>query len=294
MNNRLLEAFTVLADELHFGRAAARLHISQSALSQQLQKLESDLGAQLVIRTSREISLTEAGELFLEPALETLAAAERAVLVVRDYNEGRTGRISIGSLGAGLNGPLPNIIRAFRRVSPTSTIELTHAGDSASQERAVLAGKLDAAVVRRVANDRSIISMKLLDESFVVFLPSNHRLAARAQLSLAELADESFVFWPRRLGPSFYDLVVDGCRAKGFEPRVEALGDTLEAQLALVTAEVGVSIQASSNASIHRAGTTAVPLHPDDLAATLWFAYRRWHHSAVVDKFLTVVDELNQ
>lgn len=291
MQLRQLEIFVVLAEELHFGKSAARLNVTQSALSQQLQRLESSVGAQLVIRTSREVSLTEAGELFLEPAKETLADANRAVVAVQDYNEGRVGRIVIGALGAGLNGPLPEIVRRFRQEAPQTILELRHYSDSASQERALLSGNLDAAVVRGVANGRSIEAVKLLDEGFIAVFPENHPMGTRRRVSLKELASESYVLWPRRLGSSFYDLIIAGCRAQGFEPRIEAVGDSIEAQLALVAAGIGISIQAESHRSIVRTGTIAVDLDPSDLEATLWLAYRRWHHSAAVDSFLRVAKE---
>lgn len=289
MQLRQLEIFSVLADELHFGRAAARLRISQSALSQQLQKLEVSLGSRLVLRTSREISLTEAGTLFLEPARQTLATADRAELLLQDYKAGRTGRIVIGSLGAGLNGPLPEIIRRFRITSPTSVIELRHFRDSTSQEHAILTGALDAAILRRVANHRSIRTVKLLDESFVVFFPNHHRLAGRSLVSLAELTEENYVLWHRHFGSSFYDLIIDACREHGFQPNIEAFGDTLEAQLALVAGGVGICIQSASHASITRIGVKSVPLDPRDIGASLWFAHRRWHDSPVVAKLVEVV-----
>ncbi|WP_457967051.1 LysR substrate-binding domain-containing protein [Arthrobacter sp. D1-29] len=291
MQLRQLEIFSVLADELHFGRAAARLRISQSALSQQLQKLEASLGAQLVFRSSRDISLTEAGTLFLEPARQTLATADRAQLLLQDHKAGRTGRIVIGSLGAGLNGPLPEIIRKFRSRSPASIIELKHFRDSASQEHAILTGALDAGILRRVVNDRSIRAVKLLDESFVVFFPNQHRLADRRMVSLSELTEENYVIWHRHFGSSFYDLIIGACHEHGFQPNIEGLGDTLEAQLALVAAGVGICIQSESHASITRLGVTSVPLDPRDLGAALWFGYRRWQDSPVVAKLIEVIDE---
>lgn len=292
MELRQLEMFSVLADELHFGRAAARLRITQSALSQQLKKLEETLGSQLIARTSREVGLTEAGVLFLEPARQTLAAADRAHLLVQDHRSGRTGRIVVGSLGAGLNGPLAEIIRDFRKLSPSSIIELKHFRDSASQERAILTGALDAGILRRVVNTRSIRAMKLLDESFVVFVPDEHRLAQRTMVSLSELAEENYVLWRRDFGSSFYDLIIDACLERGFQPNIEGIGDTLEAQLALVDAGVGICIQAASHASITRAGVRPVPLDPRDLGAPLWFAYRRWQDSPVVSKLVEAVERV--
>lgn len=293
MNLRQLEVFSALADELHFGRAALKLRVSQSALSQQLQKLENDLGVQLVIRTSREITLTEAGALLLEPARQTLVSADRVTSLIEDFKAGRTGRVVIGSLGAGLNGPLPAIIRRFNELLPGSVVELFHSRESASQERAVLTGEYDAAVVRRVANERSIESLRLLDETFIVYLPDTHPLAGRQVVSLADLASEVFVFWHRRLGATFYDLIVDGCRARGFEPTVHSLGDTLEAQLALVAAGLGVSVQAASHSSVSRAGTVAVAIEPEELRVALWYAYRKGGRSVTAEAFLRAACEIS-
>lgn len=281
--------FTVLAEERHFGRAAARLRVSQSALSQQLQHLETDLGVQLVVRTSREITLTEAGALLLEPALQTLASADRATTLIGDFRAGHAGRVVIGSLGAGLNGPLPAIIRRFHSTNPHSVVELYHERDNTAHERALRAGEIDAAFVRRIANDRAVESLQVLDEGFVVALPEEHRYAGRSELSLAELSEETFAFWPRRLGSGFYDLIVDACRARGFEPDVRSVGDTLEAQLALVAAGLGVSVQAQSNASVGRPGVVFVPLRPDELRAALWCTFRRGKRSASADAFLEAV-----
>lgn len=286
MHIRYLESFLVLADQLHFGRSAAMLGVSQSALSQQLQRLEDEVGVQLLVRTSREVTLTEAGLMFLEPARAVIASVDRADAVVSDFREGRTGRVVVGSLGAGLNGPLADIIRSFRMSHPSSSLELRHTRDSVPQERALLAGELDVAIVRRVVDDRLIDSVRLLTEPFIVYVPAEHSLAQRESINLAELANETFVFWQRRLGAAFYDLIFDGCRAAGFTPIIGSLGDTLEAQLALVAAGCGVSIQASTNGSISRSGVRCVPLRREDLQVGLWCAWRRGAVSPVVRSFL--------
>ncbi|MCO1574342.1 LysR family transcriptional regulator [Crossiella sp. SN42] len=287
MEFRQLRSFVVLAEELHFGRAAARLGIAQPSLSQQLQQLETELATTLVHRTSRHVTLTEAGELLLRGAHRTLAEAERAVDAVHDLKAGRLGRLVIGSLGAGLNGPLPGVIRRLRQANDKVTVELRQFSDSASQERGLLDGTLDIAVLRQVAGDRAIVTRQLLTEPFLVYLPSDHRFAGRAELRLAELAEETFVSWPRHLGPSFHDLVTDACHQHGFTPAIEGLGDSLVAQLALVAAGVGVCVQALSNATLRREGTTVVPLRPSDITAQLHLAYRHWHHDTpVVDAFL--------
>lgn len=286
MDLRQMRAFQAIADNLHFRRAAESLGISQPALSQQLARLEAELGTELVVRTSREVSLTQVGELFLEACARTLAEANRALELVRDAPSGITGRLIIGALGAGANGPLPGMIRAFRAGFPELLVELHHFPESAAQERGLLAGTIDVAVVRSIANEQSIESRKIFDEPFVVYLPIDHPLADRAVLDLADLSGEDFVIWPRAIGPAYYDLVIDGCRRAGFTPRIQGYGTSLEAQLALVAAGVGVSLQAASNSSISRARIACVPVTPADMMSPLWLAWRRWHRSRLVDRFL--------
>lgn len=279
-------AFVALAGELNFGRAAKRLGITQPALSQKLQRLERELDTQLVIRTSREISLTAIGELYLNACRRTLAEAERASETVSDANRGLLGRLIIGCLAAGANGQLPDLIRNFRARAPRHFVELHHFPDSAAQERNLLSGSLDIAVVRSIANDQAIVTRKLSDDEFVVYMPQEHHLAQRSSIKLTELANEPMVLFPRRDGPAYFDLIIQSCRNVGFEPRIEAYGTSLEAQLGLVAAGLGVSLQAESNRSIHRAGVNCVPLEKGDLVSPLWIAYRRWHRNALVDTFV--------
>ncbi|WP_405064427.1 LysR substrate-binding domain-containing protein [Kribbella sp. NBC_01505] len=292
MDLRQLRSFVVLAEELHFGRAAARLGITQPSLSGQLQQLEAELGTTLVYRTSRQVNLTEAGETLLAGAHRTLAEADRTSGAVRDLTAGNVGRLVVGALGAGLNGPLPTIIRRLRARNAKLLVELRHFSDSTSQERGLLAGTLDIAVLRQVSGDRAIVTRKLFDEPFLVYLPQDHRLAARAEVALAELAEETFVSWPRHFGPAFHDLITDACHLHGFTPAVEGLADSLQGQLALVAAGVGVCVTAMSNASLHRSGVVVVPLRADDLCAPLHVAYRRWHqHNPAIDSFLECLPE---
>lgn len=289
MDLRQLRSFVVLAEELHFGRAASRLGITQPSLSQQMQQLEAELGMPLVERTSRRVSLTAAGSILLQGADRTLAEAERAVAAVQDLRSGRSGRLVIGSLGAGLNGPLPEILRRARASGASFTTHVRHFADSASQERELLAGNLDIGLLREVAHHRAIESRELLSESFVAYVPSGDRLATRNQISLGELADHPFVLWPRHLGESFYDTVIAACSRHGFTPVIDGIGDSLEAQLALVAAGVGVSVQAASNESLTRAGVTIVRLAPADISAQLRVAYHRWRQSPTVIQFLSAL-----
>lgn len=290
MNIKQFEALIAVADELHFGRAAKRLRISQSALSQLVARLEASLGVELVARTSREVRLTEAGEIYLPPARQALAEAARADALIAEYREGKVGRVTIGSLGAGLNGPLAPIVASFRALAPGGVVELRHHPGSAAQERLLLSGQLDAAVVRSVVNVRDLVARRIATEAFVVYVNKAHPLSGRRRITLRELAAEPVVIWPREIGAAYYDLVVGACREAGFEPRIEGLGTSLEAQLTLVAAGVGVSIQAASNRSIDRADTVAIDLDPADLQAPLWFVHPRRVRSAAGRHLVAAAD----
>ncbi|BCW45283.1 LysR family transcriptional regulator [Arthrobacter sp. StoSoilB5] len=282
-------AFRTLADELHFGRAAQQLEISQPALSQKIRKLEDELNVQLLTRTSRDVGLTQIGELFLQSCRRTLAEAERARETVLDARDGLFGRLVIGCLGAAANGPVPDLIRRLLGKEPGCMVELQHFLDAGAQVRAVVAGNIDIGFVRSAAMDDKVVSTHLLDESFKAFMPEEHPLAARTSLKLVDLREQPMVFLPREYNPSYHDLIVSACRSAGFEPLVKGYATSLETQLALTAANVGIALLSTSNANISRTGVVAVDIDPDDIMAPLWMIHARWRRSRLADLFIDVV-----
>jgi DNA-binding transcriptional LysR family regulator len=281
-------AFRTLADELHFGRAAEQLEMSQPALSQKIRKLEDELDVQLLIRTSRAVGLTQIGELFLQSCRRTLAEAERARETVLDARDGLFGRLVIGCLGAAANGPVPELIRRFLAKEPQCMVELQHFLDAGAQVRAVTAGNLDVGFVRSASPDDHVVATHLLDESFKAFVPEDHPFATRSSLMLSELHDQPVVFLPREFNPSYYDLIISACRSAGFEPIVKGYATSLETQLALTSANVGISLLSESNANIARTGVVAVDITPGDITAPLWMIHARWRRSRLADRFIEV------
>lgn len=280
-----MRAFDALATELHFGRAAEHIGVSQPALSQMIRKLEDEFGAELVTRSSREVTLTRVGQAFLEGCKRTIAESGRAADSVKDALAGVAGRLMIGTLGAGANGPLPTMIASFRRHVGRATVELHHFPDSATQERQLLDGSLDIALVRSISNLGVIEALPVAEEDFVVFLPRTHRLADRIEVGITELANDPFVLWPRTIGPEYFDSIVHLCTAAGFTPRIEAYGTSLETQLSLVAAGLGVSIQSASHQRISREGTVCRTLTGTHDMVVLWLAYRH-RHTRLVDEFI--------
>ena len=226
MELRQLHYFVAVAEELHFGRAAERLHIVQPAVSQQLRRLEAELGVTLVDRSTRRVALTEAGQRFLPEARATLAAAQRA----KDAVAGPAARAATLRLGtsAGLGDRLPRLLAALRDRAPELTVELARPrGDE--RLRRVAGGTLDAALIRGVASRAGLRLEPVWTDALVLALPAAHPLAAdaaAAAVPLAALRDVPVRLPERAANPPLVDLVVAACRAAGFEPRIApAMGD---------------------------------------------------------------------
>ncbi|MEV4600635.1 LysR family transcriptional regulator [Amycolatopsis sp. NPDC049253] len=216
MELRQLKYFVVVAEELHFGRAAERLHIVQPAVSQQVRRLERSLGAELFERTTRTVSLTEAGERFLPHARAVLAAAERAADAVADFRAERARLVRLGT-SDGLGDRLDGFLAAFTRLAPDVQLELVHAPTKA-RLRQIRDGALDAAFLRGDWPADGLDLTPLWTDEVLVALPATHPLAAREVVDFADLAPLPLrLSSPERNRP-LHDLVLASCREAGFEP----------------------------------------------------------------------------
>ncbi|MER6079218.1 LysR family transcriptional regulator [Streptomyces sp. NPDC001833] len=223
MELRQLSYFVAVAEELHFGRAAERLHIVQSAVSQQIQRLERELGAELFDRSPRRVRITGAGERLLPEARAVLAAAERARAAVA-----APAGLRIGT-STGLGAHLDRVLDAFARRAPDVPVELFSLPAAMgvpplerSREWGSLArvagGRLDAAFVRAVEPVPGVRVRPLWPDPLVAALPATHPLAGRAEIGVEELAGLPLALTERRTNPALVDLVVGACREAGFEP----------------------------------------------------------------------------
>lgn len=237
---RQLRYFLVLAEELHFGRAAERVGIAQPPLTQQIQKLEKRLGCRLFER-GRKTTLTEAGAALRDEARQILAQVERAVEVTRRAARGETGRLRIGAPPSVLLTALPVAIRKYRRLYPGVQFTLRELSTSAI-EAAVRRDEIDLGFLRETRPDAPLASKALFEEEVVAVLPAAHPLAARERLKLAALSGEPFVFFPRQLGPAFYDRLVGFCTLAGFAPKIVQEATQWQTVISLVEAGMGVSL----------------------------------------------------
>ena len=238
---RQLRYFVIVADELHFGRAAARLGMAQPPLTQQIQKLEQELGHRVFDRRGRRTTLTDAGRVLLDEATRLLRDYEGAMERVRRAGRGETGQITLGSPPSMMLGPLPAAIRGYRDRYPDVHVTLRELSTTAIAE-ALATGALDVGLLREVKSVGSIDTELILREPIVAVLPKRSPLARRTRLALRDMAQEPFVFFPRRVGQAFHDRLVAYCVDAGFTPRVVQEATQWQSVVTFVETGLGVSL----------------------------------------------------
>lgn len=258
MELRHLRYFAAVAEERHFGRAAARLGIAQPPLSKQLQDLERELGYPLFDRSCRPIELTAAGQALLEHAGALLESLEIAVRETRRAGAGHSGRVAIGYPSSLAYSGLTRLLRAFRERSPDVAIEVREL-PPADQIEALKRGDLDVGFVRAPLHEPQLASENIRTEKLVLALPADHRLAIRERIALSAVAREPFVFFPRARGPGFFDLLISFCRDSGFTPHIVQEAPQIDV-LALVAAGFGLSILPDSVRELRRGDIVLRPI----------------------------------
>jgi DNA-binding transcriptional LysR family regulator len=241
MELRHLRAFLAVADELHFGRAAATLHMAQPPLSQLIRRLEAELGLELFHRNRRRVELSQAGAALVPSAREAVAAANRVAERAADVADGRAGALTIGFVGSAAAGTLPDIVRRVRADAPGLELTLREM-TSARQQAALRDGSIHAGLLRERPTGAGLRSAIIEDEPLLAALPAGHRLCARRQVSVADLADETWVLFPRNEGPVFFDRIAALCGQAGFTPRIEQEAVYMPTIVNLVSAGLGVSL----------------------------------------------------
>ncbi|HEX8242652.1 MAG TPA: LysR family transcriptional regulator [Longimicrobium sp.] len=260
----LLRLFVVVAEELHFGRAARRLRIAQPALSQQVRKLETLLGYRLFDRTSRRVALSGAGAALLESAQRIFAELERGVETAGAVAQGRAGVLEVGYIVPAMLGLLPDLIRRFRAETPGVTLRL-HEMSSAAQVEALGAGRLDVAFVSGPCGDPALRQHLAWREPAVAVLPVDHPLAGQAEIALEDLAAEEFVSFPRHQAPSLYDRWLLACLNAGFSPRVVQEAQSWHMIATLVGAGLGVAVAPESVRLLNVLGVRCIPISTSGL-----------------------------
>lgn len=289
MELRHLRYFVAVAEELHFGRAAERLRIAQPPLSRQIRDLEREVGTPLFERGARGVTLTPAGHAFLPEARLVLAQAERAQRTALRAAQGETGRLRVGFVEAATHsGILPDVLGFFRMHLPEIGLSLFEM-DSLQQAEAFRDGRIDVGILHSPPADaeRWLHVEPVYADPMVAAFPGSHRLAGRARVSLADLAAEPWVMFPRPVGPLLHDEIIARCRAAGFSPRVAQEAVTWHTIAGLVAAGVGIALVPRSLARHARPLVSYKPVRGLAVELPMAAAWKRGTRSPVRERFVT-------
>ncbi|MFC8427138.1 LysR family transcriptional regulator [Streptomyces sp. NPDC057253] len=274
MDLRHLRYFVAVAEERHFGRAAERLHMAQPPLSQQIRQLETELGVQLLHRTTRRVDLTEAGRAYLDRARGILAEVDEAAHHARLVATGSVGHLAIGCVGSATYSLLPALSRRLTEELPG--VDFSFRGEmlAPDQVEALRTGAIDVALLRPPAADLSLTVHTLRRDRLVVAVPVDHALARRKRLRAADLADQDLIVHSADRRSVMYDVVLGLLRDAGVEPRIRhEVGET-STLVTLVAGGLGLAIVPEPVTALTLAGVAYLPLAGPDARVELAVAHR--------------------
>jgi DNA-binding transcriptional LysR family regulator len=269
-----LAALLVLAETLHFGRAAERLHVSQPALSKRIRRMEGSIGGPLLVRGYREVHLTEAGRLLASRSRHLIAEASATLALTGRAARGEAGLLRVGFGIASIFGLLPEVVQRFRRAHPEVQL---HLRDMSTPEQisALVSGEIDVGFIRHRAADKRLRMRHVLDERLVAALGPNSRWDTHAGLS--SVASEPFIIIARSRSASFYDHALSVCAAAGFAPRIVQEAVELFTIVSLVRAGLGISLVPRSTALMRLPGVRFYELGMPEAA---WNIALAWHRDS--------------
>lgn len=286
MELRTLESLVTLAEELHFGRAAERLFISQPALSKQIRNLEDEMGIILIERTQRHVALTSAGEVLVNHARSILGEVEASKVATMRAAQGKIGELTLSFTDSALYSFLPKVIRMFRQRYPDVDLKLFE-GSPAQQVEQVQSRVVDTAMTYfPVPSD---LCHKIVhEEAVIAVVPDDHRLAHHDQISIQDLADQPFISHPPSLAPELHAQVVRQWETLGFRPNIVQEAASKQTIVSLVAAGIGVAMIPESLKALRRDGVTYLPLQEEFIFTTIAV----WHpdnHNPTLTNFLAII-----
>jgi DNA-binding transcriptional LysR family regulator len=291
MELRHLRYLCAVADHGTFTEAGRRLHVSQSAISEQIADLEREVGGQLLNRSSGRTRLTPQGQIFLAEARKTLAAADRALEITQSSLLGQVGSLNIGFFLWGAGGFFARIIRDYRKLHPDIKLSL-YEMRTPEQMEALVTGKIDIAFARPLEPpfDQTLRAELLYRDPVVVVLPRDHPLAGKP-ISIDSLVAERFVLCDRQMTPALFDGIVTLCSAAGFSPNIVNTSSTWSGVLTLVESGEGVALVPSGVRYLRPPGVVISPLVPQNLYMGLSVAWNPQNEDPIQQNFLRLVRE---
>jgi len=289
---RLLKQFIAVAEELHFARAAERLHMAQPPLSQAIKHLEEIVGARLFDRSRHFVALTPAGQAFLDEARNLLTAGQKAIDTARRISEGKAGRVRIGFVGSVSYALLPRLLRDLRSRHPAIEPDLREL-TSQQQIDELAAGRIDIGVVRLPLSNASDLSLRTIDtERFIAVLPKHHRLARARSIRMRDLAGEIFMTFPAAKIPGLHAKFLMACDEAGFSPKIALEAWQMAGMVSLVAADMGIALLPAQVRSTSHPDVVYKTLadKSDHLELKVALAWHPDNHSAGVTSVLSLFD----
>ncbi|MEM1253536.1 MAG: LysR family transcriptional regulator [Cyanobacteria bacterium P01_H01_bin.21] len=287
MKLHAFQYFVAIAEELHFGRAAARLHITQPALSRQIHRLETEMGVMLLHRTKRTVELTAAGAIFLVEVRKALQQMDTAIHIAQRVSRGEIGTLRIGFTASSMHTVLPEILRHFRDRYPDVKLAMTEMC-TLDQVNGLKKETIDIGFLHPPIEASSLALYPLQSEKLLLALPHSHTLARQQQLSLNAFAKEPFIVHPRHEGPVLYEQFLALCRAAGFEPNIVYEDSKHQTRLGLVAAGTGITFVPESLKNLGLSGVAYCKPVGSFLELQLAIAWRKQPLSPLVEGFLEV------
>jgi len=289
MELRHLRYFRAVAEELHFGRAAERLHIAQPPLSQQIRQLERELGVALLVRTTRSVELTAAGVAYLSRAVRILDAVDDAGEQARRIAKGVEGQLAIGCVGSATYSLLPRLVRALGETLPGIEVSVRGEMLAPAQLAALAAGEIDLALLRPPVPQTGLITETVRRDRLLAALPADHPLAGRHDLLVRELHDEDFIAHAGQGRSVMHSVLTAVCADAGFVPRLRHEVMETSTLVTLVAAGLGVAIVPDPTSALDIGGVAFVPLMPATLGVDLVVARSAGNDSPLIPNALAVL-----
>ncbi|NJL98501.1 MAG: LysR family transcriptional regulator [Synechococcaceae cyanobacterium SM2_3_2] len=290
MELRQLHYFVTVAEELHFGRAADRLQITQPALSKQIANLEQELGVQLLARTKRTVQLTPAGQVFFEQTQQLLNQAQTAIQLTQRTDRGEVGQLTIGFTETAVHTVLPQLVRDFHQDYPNVELTLIELATEA-QVMALNQNKIDLAFLHPPIDARGIELCPILEETFVAVLPQQHPLLKYDCIPLEAFANEPLIIHPRQEGPILYDGLVQVCQEAGFQPKIVKESISLQTRVCLVATGMGITFVSSQLQFLVGSNVVCRPLGKCPIRFKFAAAWRKNAASPTLQTFIKILLE---
>ncbi|KAA6450882.1 acetoin biosynthesis transcriptional regulator AlsR [Bacillus swezeyi] len=287
MELRHLRYFMVVAEELHFGKAALRLQMTQPPLSQQIKQLENEIGVTLLKRSKRAVRLTAAGGVFLKQIKEGLSQIDQAVDMAQRTARGELGRLVIGFVGSATFEIMPPIIREYRNQFPSVKIELRELS-TPNQVKALLNGHIDIGVLHPPLGNDELITNTVKKSHCVLALPKQHPLTKKTRVDLKDLEEESLIVIAKESWPSLYTEFNFLCEKAGFIPNIAQEATEYQMVIGLVSAGMGIAVVPTAAKRLFNLDVVYKEIEDLPLRAEWVTAYRKDNRNPALRHFLDV------